>query len=255
MMHCFKIIVPSFNCVEYLPKCLRSIEEQTDRGFDVCVIDDGSTIAEQKQIIDSYCSKNGWVSLFHEKNEGALFGLVEAVNRMNPVDDDVIVIVDGDDWLKHSKVLEFLRKIYSEQDIALTWGQCELYPQEGPTPIHYAQPIPDFVVEQKLFRDIPFVFWHLVTFKFFLWRHIHDEDLRDEDGSYFRIMKDKATLYPMLEMAGHRIRFIDETLYVYNTENPLNDYANTTKEEHDRVDALLRGKKKYSSLQWDHVVR
>jgi glycosyltransferase involved in cell wall biosynthesis len=248
MMDRFKLIVPSFNSIDYLPKTLHSIEVQTDKAFDVCVIDDCSTIPEQRRIIESFCAKNKWQFLFNDKNYGALYGMVKAIEQMNCHDQDVIVIIDGDDWLAHEDVLKHLRKIYTNEDVHLTWGQCEIYPR-GKMPMKYAQPIPEMVIKQKLYRDIPFVFWHLGTFKYFLWKHIDDKDLRDIDGEYLRIMKDKATLYPMLEMAGKKIRFVGETLYIYNLENPLNDYANTRPEEHVRVDALIRSRTRYPTLK------
>lgn len=252
MMNRFKVVVPSFNSVDYIGKTLHSIEIQKDSGFDVCVIDDGSTIKEQRMIIRDFCERNHWQFLFNEKNYGALYGMVHAIPQMQCHDNDVIVVVDGDDWLAHDHVLHRLREIYTKEPINLTWGQCEVFPG-GKTPMKYAQPIPEMVIQQKLYRDIPFVFWHIETFKYFLWKHIDDKDLRDVDGEYFRIMKDKATFYPMLEMAGDSIRFIDETLYIYNLENPLNDYANTLPEEHLRVDALIRSRRKYETLSFPNA--
>lgn len=114
----------------------------------------------------------------------------------------------------------------------------------------YAQPVPDMVIDQKLYRDIPFVFWHLGTFKYILWRNIKDEDLRDENGEYFKLLKDKATLFPMLEMAGHKIKFIPETLYIYNLDNPLNDFRTTTSEEWERVNQYLKRKPRYQTLNF-----
>jgi hypothetical protein len=130
----------------------------------------------------------------------------------------------------------------------MTWGQCEIYPG-GATPMRYAQPVPDMVIEQQLYRDIPFVFWHPATFKYILWRHIDDKDLRDEDGSYFRIMKDKVTLFPMLEMCGKKKMFLNEVLYIYNLSNPLNDYANNQK-DCERVTELLRTRRRYPVLDF-----
>jgi hypothetical protein len=103
------------------------------------------------------------------------------------------------------------------------------------------------VIEQKLYRDIPFVFWHPATFKYLLWKRIDDKDLRDVNGDYFRVLKDKATLFPMLEMSGKKKLFIDETLYIYNLSNPLNDYA-TNREEIERVDLLLKSRPRYSVI-------
>lgn len=248
MMQQFKVIVPSFNSVDYLPKTLQSLEMQTDSNFQVCVIDDCSTIPKQREIIQDFCARNGWKSQYNAKNVGALAGMVQAIASLDCSDDDVIVIVDGDDWLSHPDVLSHLRTIYDSEDVYITWGQCEISPA-GPTPMKYAQPIPQMVIDQKLYRQIPFVFWHLGTFKYYLWRHLKDEDLRDENGAYLLLMKDKATLWPMLEMAGQKIRFVPETLLIYNLANPLNDYANTPLPEHERVDQWIRKKPKYETLE------
>lgn len=247
MMHRFKVVVPSFNSVDYISKTLHSIEMQSDRDYDVCVIDDGSTLSRQREIIADFCSRNKWQAIYHDKNYGALYGIVHAIPKMQCQDDDVIILVDGDDWLAHADVFKHVRQIYMQNDVHVTWGQCELYPQEK-SPVKYAQPVPQMVIDQKLYRDIPFVFWHLRTFKYGLWKHISDADLRDENGEYFRIMSDKAYLYPLLEMAGKKIYFIEKTLYIYNVENPLNDYANTLPEEHLRVDMLIRERKRYPTV-------
>lgn len=248
-MNRFKIVVPSFNSVDYLPKTLHSIEIQDFKDYDVTVIDDGSTLKKQREIIADYCGRNNWKPIYHEKNLGALQGLIEAIGSFNCQDDDVVVVIDGDDWLAHERALSTLHRAYTENDIYMTWGQCEIYPP-GKTAMKYAQPIPDMVVEGKLYRDIPFVFWHPATFKYILWRHIKDADLRDTDGNYFRIMKDKATLFPMLEMCGRKKMYIGETLYIYNIANPLNDYANTPPEEIKRVDSYLQSKPRYEVLEF-----
>jgi glycosyltransferase involved in cell wall biosynthesis len=247
MMKQFKIVVPSFNSTEYLPITLQSIQDQTYKNYQVCIIDDGSTLPLQREIIEKFAKRNKWKTRFHDKNKGAMYGIVHAIRDLECEDDDVIVILDGDDWLAHEHVLEKLHKLYSEKDIYLTWGQCEIYPATDP-PTKFAHPVPDLVIDQKLYRSIRFVFWHLRTFKFYLWRHVQDQDLRDETGEYLAIMSDKAYLFPLLEMAGHKIHFIPETLYIYNIENPLNDYANTPHEEHERVDHLIRNRPKYQLL-------
>lgn len=247
MMKQFKIIVPSFNSVDYIGKTLSSIELQAYKNYQVCVIDDCSTIAKQREIIRSYCERNQWKMQFHDKNKGALYGLVKALSDFNCDDEDVIVVLDGDDWFAHENSLTRLHEEYTNNDVLMTWGQCERFPTGNPT-MKYAQPIPDMVIDQKLYRDIPFVFWHPCTFKYVLWRHIRDEDLRDTDGEYYRYYKDKATIYPMLEMAGKKIKFIPETLAIYNLENPLNDYRTAAPEEFERVNQIILKKNRYETL-------
>lgn len=250
MIKQFKIVVPSFNSVDYIGKTLSSIEMQVDKGFDVCVIDDGSTLKKQREIIKEFCLRNNWQMQLHDENKGALYGLVHAVEKLNCNDDDVIIVLDGDDWFAHAHVLTRLRDVYTQSDVLMTWGQCERFPAGNPA-MKYAQPIPEMIIEQKLFRDIPFVFWHPCTFKYLLWRHIKREDLQDVDGQYFRYYKDKATIYPMLEMAGFKIRFIPDTLVIYNLENPLNDYRTAHPEEFERVNQLILKKTRYPTLDFN----
>ena len=35
---------------------------------------------------------------------------------------------------------------------------------------------------------------------------------------------DLAVMFPMLQMAGDRSTYVDDILYVYNVDNPLNDH-------------------------------
>jgi glycosyltransferase involved in cell wall biosynthesis len=247
-MNKIKVIVPSFNCPEYLRKNLASIESQSRAPDAVCVIDDGSTLPLQREIILDFCQRNKWIYRFHGQNYGALYSLVHGIEDFKCSDDDIIVIVDGDDWLAHQEVLAKVDSVYTANDLYLTWGQCEKYPP-GIAPMKYASNVPDRVIENKLFREIPFVFRQPRTFKYILWRNIKDEDLRDENGEYFRIFSDKATLFPMLEMAGKKIKYIKDSLYIYNLENPLNDFSTHTEQEWNRVDNLIKNKPRYETLE------
>ena len=65
---------------------------------------------------------------------------------------------------------------------------------------------------------------HLRTFKYKVWKHIKDEDLKDDKGRYYRTAWDCAFMWPMIEMAGiNRVQFIPDILYVYNQETPFGD--------------------------------
>lgn len=244
----FKIVIPSFNSINYLPKTLASVESQINKNYEVCVIDDCSSFPKQREIILEYCQRNQWKYVFHEKNLGALASIVEAIHGFNCKDEDVIVMLDGDDWLYDPYVLTKLDKIYTEEDVYLTWGQFETYP---PHCIHmnYATWIPDEVIDRKLYREIIDIFGHLKTYKYRLFREIKDLDLRDPDTQeYFRVSWDKALMYPMLEMAGHKVRFVPDLLYVYNIDNPLSDYKVNRPEQIIATD-YIRSKPHYKTLK------
>jgi hypothetical protein len=58
-----------------------------------------------------------------------------------------------------------------------------------------------------------------------LWKKIKEEDLRDENGEYWKVAGDLAFMFPMFEMSGkEHYRFLTDINYVYNETNPLSDH-------------------------------
>lgn len=240
----FKIVVPAYNCPEWIGRCLDSIAEQTFRAFDVCVIDDASPHPDQRAIIEEHCQRNGWQSYFNEINQGALANIVKGIQSLHPRDEDVIITIDGDDWLYDRHVLQKLHDIYASEAIYLTYGQFATYPRWN---IGSCRPVAPEVIERGELRKIPWCFSHLRTFKYLLWRNIRDADLRDESGEYYRVTWDLAFMYPMLEMAAFHFRFIDDITYVYNKANPINDHK-VHRERQQRTEAAIRAKPPYAPL-------
>ena len=239
-----KIVVPAYNSVDWIRKTLRSIAFQSHRDFDVCVLDDASTQTGQQEIIREFSETEGWQAVFREKNRGALANIVDGVKRLEPNDDDVIVLIDGDDWLFHDRVFGRLSQVYAAEPVTLTYGQYLSYPR---CKVGSSRPIDPEVVESKGFRKMRWRFSHLRTFKYLLWRQIRDEDLRDEDGSYFATAWDLALMFPMLEMAGHSIKYLHDVLYVYNKANPIND-DKVRRAEQLRTEKVIRARPVYPTL-------
>ena len=122
----FKILVPFYNPgSKLLDRCLKSIEKQTYKNFDVCIVDDASNkeTFELHKIIDKYCSKNkNFTKIIKKVNKGTLHSNVIALDKLKPKDMDVVVIVDGDDELYDNKVFEYLSEIYKNKNIYTTFG-------------------------------------------------------------------------------------------------------------------------------------
>ena len=240
----FKVIVPSYNCQAWIGRCIDSIAAQTFRDFDVCVIDDASTDTEQRSIIQERCRRHGWMFHFNQTNQGALANIVNGIRWLAPLDEDVIVTIDGDDWLYDRHVFRRLAKVYSTGDVYLTYGQFMTYPRWN---IGGCRPIDPGVIERGELRRFRYCTSHLRTFKYFLWRRVRDEDLRGDDGEYYRVTWDMAFMYPMIEMAGFHFRFIADITYVYNKANPLNDHK-VRREQQQAVERQIRSKLPYAPL-------
>lgn len=240
MFH-FKIVIPSYNTVRWLRKTLDSVAAQTYKNYEVCVIDDASTQPEQKEIIKEYEKKYGWKAIYRQINHGAVANFVDGIALLAPADNDVIILLDGDDWLYNKNVLKKLNKIYSQEEVSLTYGQFITYPRWE---IGFCRP--PFAKEMGN-RHGYWIFSHLRTFKYFLWKSLNMKDLKDESGNYYKTAWDLAIMYPMIEMAGDSIKCVHDILHVYNLDNPLNDHVLDLQKQ-KAVAAEIRKKPPYARI-------
>ena len=89
---------------------------------------------------------------------------------------------------------------------------------------------------------------HLRTFKYILWRHVKEQDFLNSEGKVYSMAGDLPVMFPMLEMAEERSRFIEEIIHVYNRNNPLNE----DKVNHPlqlSIEAEVRNKPRYPRLE------
>lgn len=216
----FKIIVTCCNAEKWILKCIQSIKQQEYNNWQAIIIDAKSDDNTFRILTEN--SSDKITILQNEKRKTALFNNLLAVESLSPHTEDVLVFLDGDDWFYDSLTLNHVNEIYSNTDVWITWGSYVTYPLNNVAYEGCSQPIPhkDFNL-----RDSDWIFSHLKTCKFFLWKNIKEEDLRwQKTGDYYPAARDVSFMYPMLEMAGekHR-RFTDKILYVYNTMNELSD--------------------------------
>ena len=68
-------------------------------------------------------------------------------------------------------------------------------------------------------------------------------------GSFWHTTSDQAIMWPMAEMSGpehHRV--INDTLYVYNRQNPLSD-DRVNRRDQLNTESMIRSFKPYERLQ------
>lgn len=238
-----KIIIPSYNSLKWLRKTLTSVSSQNYKNYAVCVIDDASTQPGQREYIEAYCKEHNWEFILRSANQGALKNIIDGTQHLKPKDDDVIVTIDGDDWLYSKNVFKKIAEAYQDPAVLMTYGQYITYPRWElgickPLSIHN-------------FRSPPFITSHLRTYKYKIWKLIKDEDFKDSSGNYFNTAGDLAIMYPLIEMSGGKgCRFIQDILYVYNLDNPLNDEVAHTHAQSETA-RYIRAKTPYPQLYFD----
>lgn len=223
MPNTFKIIVPIYNSINWIEKCVMSIINQTYTDYQVILIDDASSDGTTKKLLDilrhSPIDKTKFKLFNRTLNVGAMENIVFGINTICKSDFDKIVLIDGDDWLSSNDVLKYLNEVYNDPNILLTYGSYEN--STGGQGLNSC-----LNMSAKDYRKSNI--WctsHLRTFHYGLWKRIKDEDLKDSRGKYYSMSWDQALMFPMIEMADNdRIKYIDRTLYIYNTENPINDH-------------------------------
>lgn len=234
--------------MKWIKGTLDSISEQDYDHYTVCVVDDASTDEGQADFIEAYCKSQGWEYILREKHVGAMGNQVAAINRICLYDDDVIVIVDGDDRLASNDVLSYLSHVYSKGTVDMTYGSYIPDPPSPtcPMPRAYPQEVVAAGNYRTWTRKHGIIFNHLRTFKYGLFKQMNEDvDFKWPDGKWFEACADTAIMIPALELSGGRHRYISKKLYIYNSENPISDWrkrADTINKTHEYILGTLKRK-------------
>lgn len=242
----FQIVIPMYNVSEWIEKTVRSVMEQKYKNFQAIIIDDISTDNSYEIVKELTKDDDRFTVIKNEEKKFALRNIYEGIQMQNPDPEDVIVTLDGDDWLSTPMVLSKLAQFYMKNDCWLTYGSYMEYPSgvRGA----FCKPIPKRVVDEGSYREHPWCSSHLRTFKFNLWDRIRQEDLLDTEGNFYRMAWDLAFMMPMLEMAAERAMHIPDILYTYNVGNPLNDHKIDNGYQ-IKLEHQIRAKEKYERIQ------
>jgi glycosyltransferase involved in cell wall biosynthesis len=234
------VLTTTYNCENFIEKCLLSIMSQRFKDFKCYVTDDMSTDNTVKIIKETIKNDSRFILVEnHEKFYQP--GNYEQVIRWRGIEgDEVCVEVDGDDWLPNSNVFTKINDIYQDENVWMTSGSFK-----------YHDGRPGFANPPSKFTDIrkqTFTLSHLRTWRAWLWKKISPEDLKDETGKFWSVAGDLAFMFPMLEMSGEEhYRFLTDINYIYNESNPINDHKVNLGKVMTTVNNI-RNKKEYQKL-------
>lgn len=248
-MNSFKIIVPFYNAEKYIERCLMSALTQKYTDFKVVCINDASTDNSNKLVLEiAKLFPDKLIYVNNPDRMGAMHNHQSAIyNHVNP--EDIVVHLDGDDYLAHRKVLTYIDDLYKSSGCELMYGQ---YKREDGS-IGTSKP---FNSEEhfKNLRSLPFVFSHIRTFKGKLFHEIKKQDpdlncFKDNNGNWLDVSCDVAMMTPLLEIAGYsKIKFNDVPLYIYNDSNPISDFR-TKLAKQEAVERYVRSQKPFKKLK------
>lgn len=104
------VIIPVYNVERFLPQCIESVLAQSFSGFELILLDDGSTDSSGA-ICDSYAKKDKRIRALHISNSGV------SVARNKGIDEskgEWITFIDSDDFVEP----DYLERFHTEKDDA-----------------------------------------------------------------------------------------------------------------------------------------
>lgn len=212
----FKIFIPFCNPGTSFDNCIASLLEQDYEAFDMVFFDNGSTDGSLRYVpaddprfkLIRYPQRLPLAQIRH----GFITEYCQA--------DDIVVYLDGADWLANDQVLSRLNQLYERYDCSVLYGQYS----EANGRYGRAEPYPD----EEAFRHLDrYAFPHLIqTFRAGLYHGIREQDpedmcIKDAYGRWHDPAPgdDSLLLAPILRQAGFdKVRFNDEVLYILNTD-------------------------------------
>lgn len=209
------VVSTAYRAEQYAARCVESVMGQTLQVPHVFMADDAPTLFVAEQALKRQLHRSVLTVLRH--GYGSQLESVYRVMESLPPE-TVVCWLDGDDWLARPDAIEIVRSVYDSGDVWLTFGSFECWPHD-PERRGCAPYAPDVVADGS-YRKAPWLASHLKTFRAGLFLAIRERDLKQPDGSWMTEVTDRATMWPMLEMAGERHRFIPEVLVTYNGSNP-----------------------------------
>ena len=90
------VIVPIYNIVEYLPRCVNSIRKQTYRNLEIILVDDGSTDTSGA-MAEKFAMEDKRIRVFHKENGGVSTARNLGIEMATG---EYIGFVDSDDYIE-----------------------------------------------------------------------------------------------------------------------------------------------------------
>lgn len=204
----FTLIIVGYNNGATIEKTLSSVFSQNYENYRLIYIDDASDNGSFDLARDLLYESDRLTQTTLVRNEerlGVLANIFRAVQTCQ--DDEVVIVLQGEDWLAHEWVLQRLNAYYADPDLWLSFGQTIDFPT-------YQLTVYQDVKDQK-FRVQPSVGAHLKTFYAGLFKKIRESDFI-YSGSFLPACAEMAYMTPMLEMGKDHFHFIPEVLSVNN---------------------------------------
>ena len=165
----FHLIVAMYNAADAIQDNIASLRSQSHADFRCILIDDMSTDDTVQRIREAIEGDQRFTLVVNTEKKYKTRNVVEGIAMARAADEDVIVLVDGDDRLAGDDALATVCETYRKHDCWMTYGSY-LDPDGKPDP--YCSAYAQSIIVRNSYRRHRWLGSHLKTFKFKLWKRL-----------------------------------------------------------------------------------
>ncbi|MFT8342950.1 MAG: glycosyltransferase [Clostridium beijerinckii] len=221
------VIVPVYNVEKYLPQCIDSILNQTEKNLEIILVDDGS-LDNSGKICDEFSKRDDRIIVIHKKNNG----LSSARNAgLEIARGNYIGFVDSDDWLDKT-MYEVLLKLLKENNSDISC--CDFFKTaNGNDSIPHIDN--EIINSYNNLESLNNFYNGLYTQTVVAWNKLYKRELfKDISYPIGKIHEDEGTTYKLYYKAN-KITYTNRPLYYYRiTPNSIT----TSKFNKKRLDII-----------------
>lgn len=224
------IIVPVYNVESFIKDCMESLQKQTDRNFEVIVIDDESS-DKSIDIVRSYSQHLPSLRILRQVNRG----LGGARNTgINLAEGDFITFVDSDDVVEPNYI-ELLRKIQKESDADIVSGGFRKIDEMGAPIDREVKEAPSFVPPLAAHEEVLGTFRQSVA-----WARLYRKSLIEQSGISFPERVPHEDLFFTYKILSVAERAVSTDKIIYNWRQRAGSLGKSITSEHIDILSELR---------------
>ena len=235
----FTFVISSYNNESNIYNNLLSIIYQNYQNWKIYYTNDCSKDNTHNlfhKIIDEYNLKDKTYYIKNEKNMKQSYCKYYTYKLLK--NNDIVCILDGDDWLSTNTALSLLANEYNNSKNLIVYSGYHVFYDNNIIKSVNGTEYPNEIKKKSEYRKYKsWLFTHLKTGYAWLFKKIPETYLKKNDIWLDRCT-DLAEMYSVSEMANVNVKHLDKILYVYNKNNSMkynnsyyNDHSSKTRKE------------------------
>jgi glycosyltransferase involved in cell wall biosynthesis len=248
--HRFVYIVPSYNNKDWYKRNIDSMISQKNTNWHMIYIDDCSDDGTF-DLVKEYLSDKGMIDkctlIRQDKKYGQAYNRYLAYHLCN--DEDVCILLDGDDWLIDDSVLDYLDDFMKRENVDMTYRNFKYFQNGKITNGYNIEDYSQDIIKNKRYRADKWRGGHLRVIKAKYLKNINPYDFLDLNLNMIKCCTDLVETWASLEQCNGRHKMVDKDLMIYNRDNSVryntSEYNKSNKEYRKIIEEKVKTIKPY----------